>query len=624
MDKTEYIEIKKVEKQWAEGIVTKIQNSKDATVKYKDSRPITDIRDMFRSSVELFGDNVAFHEKPDRNSPYKTITYKEAEKDVNALGTALLALGLKGKRIGIVGENSYKWAVSYLSVVCGVGVVVPLDKELKEEELITLAKRSDMAAIIYTDTYKDVFGNSKKLKGTELKYQINMNLNQSDVENSSKFEKFANKCEEKEPKKIGFENEISFDGLLEFGTKLLESGNREFIDAQVINSEMNIILFTSGTTGVSKGVMLSQKNIACDLMVAPTVLKVNETDIFFSVLPIHHTYECTCGFLMPMYKGASIAYCEGLKYITKNLEEVKPTMFLGVPVLFETLHKKIWANVRKKGKEKVLKKVIKANKVTKKIGIDLGNKFFKDIRAVFGGRMRMMICGGAAINPDVLQGIRDFGIMALQGYGLTECAPMGALNPDTAPKNASIGRSFPACELKVFAANEEGIGEICVKGDNVMMGYYEMEEETSKVIKDGWLHTGDLGKIDSEGYVYITGRAKNVIITKNGKNVYPEEIEYNINNIQYVLESMVYGDETESGQDTKIVASIRLDDEVVAELFQDISKEEIEKKLWEDIEMINEKEPMFKKVKKIVIKENDFIKNTSKKIKRHAEENKVK
>ncbi len=594
---SEYEKIKAEELKRAEETISKIMEDKRPAVKYKESRPITDIRHMLRTSVELYGDNVAFHHKTERNADYTTITYKETARDVDRLGTALMDLGLSGKKIGIVGENSYKWAVSYLAVTCGVGIVVPLDKELKGEDLVELARRSEMAAVIYTDKYSDIFGDAKK---TKLKVLINKDLKPED-----------------ENKK-----ELSFDKLLERGAELLEKGNRDFLDAQIINDELGIILFTSGTTGVSKGVMLSHKNIVADLMVAPTVLKVNSWDIFFSVLPVHHTYECTCGFLMPLYKGASIAFCQGLKHITKNLEEVKPTMFLGVPVLFETLHKKIWQNVRKKGKEDLLKKIIKINRVTKKVGIDLGNKFFKDIRAVFGGRMRMMICGGAAINPDVLQGIRDFGIMALQGYGLTECAPMAALNPDTAPKNTSIGTYFPGFELKVFETNEEGIGELCVKGDNVMMGYYQMEEETAKVIKDGWLHTGDLGKIDDEGYAYITGRAKNVIITKNGKNIYPEEIEYNINNIPFVLECMVYGDDTESGQDTKIVAAIRLDDEEVAERFPGMSKEDLEKEVWKEGDVINDKEAMFKKVKKIVVKEKDFIKNTSKKIKRHEQANK--
>ncbi len=598
MDIREYEKIKAEELSIAEEIATRVKNDNHPTVLDKNVRVITDIKHMLKTSIELYGDNVAFYEKPNKNEPYAPITYKQTGQDVDRLGTALMSLNLKGKKIGVIGENSYKWAISYLAVTGGIGIIVPLDKELNGEDLVNLVNRSEMEAVIYTEKFADIFKNAKD---STLKYLINMDM-------------------QEEKGNI----EIPFSSLMKKGEELLEEGNRDFLDAQIINTDLSIILFTSGTTGMSKGVMLSQKNIVSDLMVAPTVFRVYPTDIFFSVLPIHHTYECTCGFLMPLYKGASIAFCEGLKHITKNLEEIKPTVFLGVPILLETLHKKIWQGVRKKGKEDTLKKVIKINKFTKKIGIDLGKKAFKDIRAVFGGRMRIMVCGGAAINPEVLQGIRDFGIMALQGYGLTECAPLGALNPDTAPKNASIGRKLPGFDLKIFEPNEEGIGEICVKGENVMMGYYLMEEETAAVLRDGWLHTGDLGIMDSEGYVFITGRAKNVIITKNGKNVYPEELEYNINQIPLVLESMVFDEDTGAGQDTMIVASIRLDDEEVAEKFPGLSMIELEKEVWKEIDAINEKEAMFKKIRKIIIKENDFEKNTTKKIKRHAQSNKEK
>ncbi len=598
MDIKNYNEIKVQELKEAEEIALRVKNDNHPTVLYKDVRPIVDIKHMLKTSVELYGDNVAFYEKPNRNEPYASITYKQTGADVDKLGTALMSLDLKGKKIGVIGENSYKWALTYLAVTGGIGIIVPLDKELNREDLVNLVKRSEMEAIIYTEKYADTF---KGAKDTNLKHLINMDLQ---TEEGS--------------------DETPFSSMLEKGEKLLAEGNRDFLDAQVINTDLSVILFTSGTTGMSKGVMLSQKNITADLMVAPTVFKVNPSDIFFSVLPIHHTYECTCGFLMPLYKGASIAFCEGLKHITKNLEEIKPTVFLGVPILLETLHKKIWQGVRKKGKEDTLKKVIKINKFTKKIGIDLGKKAFKDIRAVFGGRMRIMVCGGAAINPEVLQGIRDFGIMALQGYGLTECAPLGALNPDTAPKNSSIGRKLPGFDLKIFEPNEEGVGEICVRGENVMMGYYQMEEETAAVLKEGWLHTGDLGVMDDEGYVFITGRAKNVIITKNGKNIYPEEIEYKVNQIPFVLESMVFDEDTGSGQDTMIVASIRLDDEEVAERFPGLTAEDLEKEVWKEVDAINEKEAMFKKIKKIIVKENDFTKNTTKKIIRHSQSNKEK
>ena len=416
---------------------------------------------------------------------------------------------------------------------------------------------------------------------------------------------------------------LSWNGLLEKGQKLLDDGDRRFLDAQIIRDVMSILLFTSGTTGVSKGVMLSHGNIAEDLMAAPTMLKVYETDIFFSVLPVHHTYECTCGFLMPLYKGAAIAYCEGLKYITKNLAEIKPTLFLGVPALFEKLYKKIWKNVRKQGKEKLLKKVIKINNKTKKIGINLGKIFFKDILAVFGGRMRMMICGGAAINPDVLNGIRDFGINAVQGYGLTECAPLAALNPDTAPVASSIGIEFPGIEVTIMDKDDDGIGEICVKGPNVMLGYYNMPELTDETIVDGWFHTGDMGYKDKDGYVYITGRKKNVIITKNGENVFPEEVEYLLNLSPVVLESMVFEEESENKDDMRIAASIVADMESIEEFYgKDLTDEQIDKLIWEVVDKYNDENPMYKKIRRVSIRRTELKKNTSNKIIRFAEENK--
>jgi len=578
-----------------------IKDSKDPTVKYKDSRPIMDLKHMLETSAsdEWYGDHVAFYQKIKPSTEYQTISYKQTLEDVNALGTALIDAGLKDKKIVIIGENSYWWAVSYLAVVCGTGIAVPLDKELSAKDVEGLVAQSEAACAIITDKHAKIFEPLLKSGETCLKMLINIDSDQDS------------------------ETMLSWKGLVEKGRKLLAEGNRDFLDAQILTDEMSVLLFTSGTTGLSKGVMLSQRNLVTDLMIAPTVLKVNDWDIFFSVLPIHHTYECTCGFLMPLYKGAAIAYCEGLKHITKNLAEVRPTMFLGVPLIMESLYKKIWQNVRKKGKEDLLRKIIKINRKTKKVGIDLGKIFFKEILAVFGGRMRIMIVGGAAINPEVLEGIQDFGIMALQGYGLTECAPMAALNPDTAPNSRSVGRPFPGIELKIDNPDEDGNGEICVKGGNVMMGYYNMPEATSEVIRDGWLHTGDLGHKDEKGYYYITGRKKNVIITKNGKNVYPEELEYLLNKSPYILESMVFGDESSDSEDTLIVAAVVMDQEALGEAYENpLTEEEQLKLVWETVDKINDESPFYRRIKRVILRDQELEKNTSKKIKRFAEGNK--
>lgn len=602
----DYRELKKMEMKRAEAVIEALNTSKDPYVVYKTSRPITDLKHMLNTSVELYADNVAFRQRFVKDEPFREITYREALDTVNGLGTALIAHGLKGKRISVIGENCYQWATSYLAAVCGTGVVVPLDKELSAQELKQLVIEADVAAVLFTKKYEEMFKDMMASGDTKLELLVNLNGSAGDEA----------------------EGILSWEGLVEEGKKLVEGGDRSFIDAEIYADEMSVLLFTSGTTGIAKGVMLSHRNICEDLMSAPTILNVNTWDIFFSVLPVHHTYECTCGFLMPLYKGASIAYCEGLKYIVKNLAEVRPTMLLAVPLIFENLYNNIMKNVRKQGKEGLVRKVLSVNKVTKKIGLDLNKLLLKDILKVFGGRMRVLISGGAAIDPAILQFFNDLGFIAVQGYGLTECAPMAALNPDQHKnmRNSSVGHLLPGMEVKIEDKNEDGIGEICVKGPNVMMGYYNMPEETAKVIKDGWFHTGDLGYVDYKDFIYITGRKKNVIITANGKNVFPEELEYYLGRSNLVSESMVWAQEDEAGQDTVIVATIKPDmEEVEAAIGKEAAADsaQVEKLLWAEVDKINEDLPFFKKIKKITVRREEFEKTTGKKIKRFVESNKA-
>ena len=597
----EYNQIQQRDMKFARDIWQQIKESPDKDVRYRDNRPIMNIKHMLEESCseEYYADHVAIYQKDRRGGEYHEITYRELLEMVNALGTKLIDMGLKDEPISMIGENCAQWAVSYLATVCGTGLVVPLDKELKEDSLEELVKRADVKCVFLKSRHEQMFKNIKARGNTSLEILISM---------------------EAEEEKDGV---LSMKQLIEEGKKMIEQGDRRFKDAQIDAEKLAIILFTSGTTGNPKGVMLNHRNIVSDLMVALSMFKVYDTDIFFSVLPIHHTYECTCGFLLPLYKGASIAYCEGLKYIRKNLVEAKPTIFLGVPAIFETLHKAIWKNIRKEGKEKTVRKVMKINAFTKKIGIDIGKKAFGKITDVFGGNMRMFVCGGAAINPEVLEDFKRFGVNALQGYGLTECAPMGALNPDTHAKSYSIGKAFPACDAKIKNPDEDGIGEICIYGPNVMMGYYMDPEQTAEVIEDGWLLTGDLGYMDDEGYIVMTGRRKNVIITKNGKNVFPEELEYNLAGVDCVKESMIFSEQTKDGDDVLIVAAIRLDDEEVAEKWgADLGKEDLEKKMWEEVDKLNLDQPFFKRIKKIIIRDEDLVKNTSNKVIRFAEENK--
>ena len=600
----DYKELKAKEMERAQAVVEKLNTSKDPLVVYRTSRPITDLKHMLNTSVELYGDNVAFRQRFEKDKPFREITYKEALKDINGLGTALIAHGLKNKRIAVIGENCYQWATSYLAAVCGTGIVVPLDKELSSEELKQLVIEAEVSAVLFTKKYEKMFREMKASADTGIEVLVNLN---APSEN---------------------DGVLSWEELIEEGKKLIAGGDRSFIDAEIYADEMSVLLFTSGTTGIAKGVMLSHRNICEDLMSAPTILNVNTWDIFFSVLPVHHTYECTCGFLMPLYKGASIAYCEGLKYIVKNLAEVQPTMLLAVPLIFENLYNNIMKNVRKQGKEKLVRKVLSVNKVTKKVGIDLNKLLLKDILKVFGGRMRVLISGGAAIDPAILEFFNDLGFISVQGYGLTECAPMAALNPDgrKTMRNSSVGHLLPGMEVKIEDKNEEGIGEICLKGANIMMGYYNMPEETAKVIQDGWFHTGDLGYVDEDDFIYITGRKKNVIITANGKNVFPEELEYYLGRSAFVSESMVWAQEDSSGQDTVIVATIKPDmEEVEGAIGKEASEDpaQVEKLLWAEVDKINESLPLFKKIKKITVRREEFEKTTGKKIKRFVESNKA-
>lgn len=595
-----YPEIKEAEMKKAKERVKSLNESEDRFVRYKTSRPITDLKHMMRTSVELYGDNVAFRQKFNPNGKYEDITYKDAMNRVNAFGTALFNKGLDGKRIAVIGNNCFEWASTYLATLCGGNVVVPLDKEMSENELENIVIDADVACVVFEDKFKDRFVNMRNSGKTGLEMLIS--FKSADQENGV----------------------LSWKDLIYEGETQIGQGDRQFIDAEVIADEMAVIIYTSGTTGLSKGVMLSQTNICDNLMSAPTILDVKTYDIFFSVLPIHHTYECTCGFLMPLYKGASIAYCQGLKYIVKNMQEVHPTMFLGVALIFEALYKNIWKGIGARGKTSQFKNVLALNRFTSKIGLNIVKPLAREILDMLGGNLRCVISGGSAIDPDILRFFQSLGMIAVQGYGLTECSPMVALNPDTPGDSVpeSAGHLIPGIDVKVVNKDENGIGELCFRGGNIMLGYYNNKEATDETIRDGWLYTGDLGYVDENDFIYLTGRVKNVIITKNGKNVFPEELEYYINKSPYIEESMVWGDES-GDRDVRIVATVKIDKQEVADAVgSDADEKAIEDLIWEETDKINDNLPFFKKIKKVVIRGKDFDKTTGHKIKRFVNANK--
>lgn len=583
---------------YADEYIRKIRTSGEKYIVDTGIRPISSVKEMLETSAAAFENNTAFWQKFKGDKEYSQIKYKQVLEDVNALGTSLISRGHKGDCIAVIGENSYFWAISYLAVIGGAGVVVPIDKELGEQEIRGYIESSDAKCVFFSPKFEDMF---KRLSEERELTLVRMGEPGSD------------------------ENVLSTDMLVEEGKALLAEGNREYLDAEIDVDEMAVLLFTSGTTGVSKGVMLSNKNICCDLMGAPHYIKVQQDDIFFSVLPMHHTYECTCGFLMPLYRGASIGYCQGLKYIQKNLREIQPTFFLGVPLIFEKLYSAIWKNIRKQNKEKAVNNILKAGKVLSFGGKNPLGFLLKDIKAVFGGRLRVVISGGAAIDPQILDFFSDLGYLAVQGYGLTECAPMAALNPGKKKyvRNSSVGHVLPNQQVKIADAGSDGVGEICIKGDNVMLGYYNMPEETAETIVDGWFYTGDLGYVDDDDYVYITGRKKNVIITPNGKNVYPEELEYLIGLSDLVEECFVWPVNDENEQNKQIAATIKPDEEeLVRRLGDEYRTDDVEKVIAHEIDLINEELPHFKQISKVVVRFREFDKTTSHKIKRFSDDNK--
>ena len=516
---------------------------------------ITDLKDMLKKTGEIYGDKPAYKIRQEQG--YKIITHKEMREMIDALGTELIELGLKGKRIAVIGENRYEWEIAYLSIVCGTGIVVPLDKSLPEAEIERLIKRADVEAIFYTPKYDEQLQQIYARKTTKLKYLFPMEK----------------------------QNE-----LIEKGKKLLKEGNTEFINAKINPEEMNIMLFTSGTTSESKAVALSHKNICTNILDLSQILDIDSSDRTLSFLPLHHVFECTVGFLFPIYKGAQISFCDGIKHILDNFNEYQTTFAAFVPAIYENIYRNIIRKIDKKGEQ--------------------------DVINIFGGHIKMLITGAASIDPKVIQGYRNFGINLCQGYGLTETSPVVGIETNTNFKLGSIGKPLPHVQVKIENPNEEGIGELLVKGPSVMLGYYQNEEATKNAIKDGWFHTGDLARIDEEGYIFISGRKKSVIVLKNGKNIFPEEMESLLNRIEGVKESFVFGKSIkEDKNDIKIYAKIVYDKNV----FTENTETEIYDLINKQIKEINHTMPPYKGIKGIVLTETPLIKTTTSKIKRQEE-----
>lgn len=557
----------------------------------KNILEVTDLKDMLNKTRNLYGEKIGYKVKLNEGE-YETYTHSEIRDMINYLGTALINLGLKDKRIAVIGENRYEWELSYLSVVCGTGIVVPLDKSLPANELEELIERSEVEAIFYSKPYEEIVEKIKYSEKNKLKHLISMDT------------------------KIHTEGIYSQKELIEQGKELVEKGDKSFIDAKINPEEMSIMLFTSGTTSKSKVVALSHKNMVSNVMDFASILDVNSNDRILSFLPLHHVFECTVGMLYSLYIGAERAFCQGIRHILENLNEYKTTFAAFVPAIYENMYKNIIKNLEKQGKLEVVKKLMNENKyktMTEK------KEVFKEIHNIFGGNIKLFISGAAALDPEVEEAFRDWGINLCQGYGLTETSPVIGVETNENFKVGSIGKALPHIEAKIEDANEDGMGELVVKGPNVMLGYYNDEKATKEVLNNGWFRTGDLAKIDEDGYIFICGRKKSVIVLKNGKNIFPEEMEALVNKIEGVKESFIFGkQQSEDKEDIKIHAKIIFDREIIKEAYKVEKDEEIYDVLLDKIKDINQIMPKYKAIRGIIISEEPLLKTTTNKIKRQA------
>lgn len=581
---------------------------------YKDIRNIVTLKDMLSSSVDLFGDNPAFWVKEKKGASYKSISYKLLENDVKAIGTMLAQMGV-GKKIAVMGQGSYEWICTYLAIVNSGNIAVPIDKELSGAEIENLLKASECDTVFCTK------GDCKKLydiKGVENLIVMEIYGDRTDetanpVYTVKDFSRLKDKMQNS--------NVTLWKDLLLEGEELLKNGDTSFESIEIDPDAMTVILFTSGTTGIPKGVVLSHRNITSNIMDVCRVCHVKASDKTLSLLPIHHTYECTLGMLLILYRGASTAFCEGMKYIPQNMKEAENTIIIVVPRVLEMLHGRISKSVKKQGKEKLFRNMLNFNRRLKRLHINAGRKIFKSVIDEMGGKLRIVITGAAAISPQIYRDFEDMGLTILQGYGMTECTPLISGTPQKAEreryrKAGSVGVTVSTGETKVINKDESGIGEILYRGPNVMKGYYDMPEATAEVIdKEGWLHTGDLGFIDPQGWIYLTGRVKNVIVTATGENVYPEEIEEFVNQNEFIEDSMVFPHKTTEGENVGIQILPAM--EPLSEKFgYEPNEEELNTFFKDLINELNQDLSVYKRIRDVFVRKEDFIRTTTKKIKR--------
>ena len=551
------------------------------------------IRDVVQDGIKKYPKNIAFtiKNKVGKDVQYKNITYKDLGEEINDVGSGFLKMGLKDKKIAIIGPNTYEWALAYISILYGVGVAVPLDKGLPNQEIEDSVVRGEAEAIIFDEKYIDVIKEIKEKGNSKVKNYICM----QDIEDK---------------------DFVTLSNVKELGKREIEKGNREFFNLEINNEKASLIIFTSGTTSQSKAVMLSHKNIASDINSLNAAEKLYPTDVNMQMLPFHHTFSST-GILLMLNNGVKNVFCDGLRHIQNNMKEYKVSVFVCVPLILEAMHKRVMAEIKKKGKEKSVDFAKKLTRFLLKFKIDIRKKLFKEILNNFGGNMRFVVSGAAAIDKKVAEDFNSWGILTVQGYGLTETSPVVCGENAKFIRYGSVGVPLDDIQVKIENPDEKGIGELVVKGPNVMLGYYKNEEATKDVLIDGWYHTGDLGYRDKDGYLFITGRKKNVIVFKNGKNVFPEELEELVDKLPYVAESLVFG----YPKDDDLIVSVKIvyDENYVQMFLNNMSEEELKEKAWNDIKEINQEVPKYKHMKKLILTKEPMIKTTTAKVKRFEE-----
>ncbi len=555
---------------------------------------LKDIKEIIYASVKKFSNNIAFTTKIKRgeNVTYKNTTYKELLEDINGFGTALYKIGLKRERIAILGRNRYEWVVAHLANLLGNIVSVPLDKDLQLEELETSLIRSKAKAIVFDEKYIEKIEKVKERNNTQVEHFICM----------SELESYEN-----------------VNNLIAEGKKSIDSGNQEYINAEITEKEMGILLFTSGTTSQSKAVMLSQYGIATNIYDMLLVEKFYETDVNIAFLPFHHVFGST-GMLVMLSVGLKTVFPDGLKYIKSNLKEYGVSVFIGVPVLVDKMYKTVMQEIEKQGKTKVIKIATKVSNFLLKFKIDIRRRLFKQVIEGLGGKLRTIISGGAPLDKNTSKSFDEFGIEMIQGYGLTETSPVLIAENPKKKRYGSTGIAMEHVQIEIANKDDKGIGEIRAKGPNIMLGYYENQEKTNEVLQDGWFYTGDLGYIDKDGFIFITGRKKDLIVLKNGKKVFPEEIETLVLRLPEVEECFVYGMPDEDDEnDVKVSVKVVYNESYVNGKYGKISEEELYKIIWNKIKEINTTLPKYKYMKHMILTKEPLIKTTTNKVKRNEE-----